>query len=262
VEHDARRAGEDRGAMIRHSPDVTSTCDLPSHDPCATVGGEFVTLASRLARWTRSLAATEPNGHVPGDRDSPAAVVGLTACKTIGSSGAPIGPLSAAAATVFSRGVLVVESDPACATWSQWPRPLGADRNDPRHEPLWLADSRQGDGVERIEHTGHSHVWLLRAAQPLRDPFGVDALWARLQALRGSYGLLLVDLPPAGESEQGRTLAGLLDGVLLVVEAERTPARVAQRVKDQLSAAGARLLGVVLTGTRQHLPPWLDQRLP
>ncbi len=259
--------------MIRHSSDVPLR-EPPPHDPCAATDDGFATLAARLARWAHSLPAPEGNGHGPGAHEQRAVVVGVTSCLPSPAAAATTGQLAAAAAAVFPQGVLVVESGADSTLLSQRPGALpSSDRSELARDISWLADEGQSDHVPpdhaqhaqvhhaQVHHTGHSNVWLLRAAGSLL-PFEADAFWARLQPLRGSYGLVLVDLPPAGQSEQGCALAALLDGVLLVIEAERTQARVAQLVKERLEALGARLLGVVLTGAREHLPPWLDRRLP
>jgi Mrp family chromosome partitioning ATPase len=263
--------------MIRHSADPTLRAS-PSHDPCAAADDGFAALASRLARWAQSLATPADNGQAGCPREPQAAVVGVCPC-TAGEGGtSTLGRLAVAAAAVFPRGVLVVESQADGAARpdsapNRWPlQPAATFGSDLPQSPPWLTDDKQqlqGVSIQRgqiqrehIQHTGDSDVWLLRASDALGSPLDAGALWAALQPLRASYGLMLVGLPAAGEWAHTSALAAMLDGVLLVIEAERTQARVAQRVKEYLESLGARLLGVVLSGARQHLPPWLDRRLP
>jgi Mrp family chromosome partitioning ATPase len=52
-----------------------------------------------------------------------------------------------------------------------------------------------------------------------------------------------------------------LDETLLVVEAERTRTKSAQRAKELLERAGVRVTGVVLANRREHVPRWLYDRL-
>jgi non-specific protein-tyrosine kinase len=223
--------------MIRQSSEPALSEPLSLAADAAPDG--FTTLALRVARWARSLPSLQHGGLAPGDAGPQAAIVGVTSCTAGRAATATAGQLALAAAAVFPRGVLVVDAS------------VAHDRLAPEH----------------VEHSGHSNVWLLRSsgarhATPSRLPFEAEEFWARLQPLRASYGLVLVDLPPAGQSEQALALAARLDGVLLVVEAERTHGRVAQRVKEDLETLGARLLGAVLTGAREQLPAWLDRRLP
>jgi Mrp family chromosome partitioning ATPase len=83
--------------------------------------------------------------------------------------------------------------------------------------------------------------------------WAAGALAKLLDGLKAEFALLVVDLPPADHAGFVPPLAGLLDGALLVVEAERTRGEAARRQKDLLAAAGARLLGAVLNKNRRFL---------
>lgn len=82
-----------------------------------------------------------------------------------------------------------------------------------------------------------------------------------LQNLRQQFGLIIFDLPPTTARSNTLGIAPVLDGVLLVVEAERTRSPVINRAKQQLEDAGASLLGIVLNRRREHVPSWLYHRL-
>jgi Mrp family chromosome partitioning ATPase len=51
-----------------------------------------------------------------------------------------------------------------------------------------------------------------------------------------------------------RALAPLVDGVILVVEADVTPVAVANRAVELIRDTGANLLGVVLNKRRDYIP--------
>jgi capsular exopolysaccharide synthesis family protein len=67
-----------------------------------------------------------------------------------------------------------------------------------------------------------------------------------VRLLRGQYEYVLLDSPPAGGLVDASLLAGLVDGVLLVVEPRRFDWRVLRSTVRQLERSGARLYGVVL----------------
>lgn len=75
------------------------------------------------------------------------------------------------------------------------------------------------------------------------------------------FKLIIVDVPAPTELNDSVGLAGQLDGVLLVIEAERADGRVALKTKQQLVDANANMLGVVLNKRQQHVPGWLYRRL-
>lgn len=82
--------------------------------------------------------------------------------------------------------------------------------------------------------------------------------WSRL-AERAE--LIILDTPPVLSSPLAQALAPTVDGVILVVEAERTRAGLALAAKQALSSAGANILGVVLNKRRYHVPKPLYDRL-
>lgn len=73
--------------------------------------------------------------------------------------------------------------------------------------------------------------------------------------------LIILDTPPVLASPLTLALAPTADGVILVVEAERTRMAVAEAARDSLRAGGANLLGVVLNKRRFHVPKGLYDRL-
>jgi len=82
-----------------------------------------------------------------------------------------------------------------------------------------------------------------------------------IDALKEQFDLVVFDMPAAGWLGFLVRLAGLVDGVLLVVEAERVRWEVARRTIEQLTRADVRLLGAVLNKRRQHVPNWLYRTL-
>jgi capsular exopolysaccharide synthesis family protein len=74
------------------------------------------------------------------------------------------------------------------------------------------------------------------------------------------YDLAVFDLPPASNSNKA-SMAAMLDGVVLVVEAERTHCDEIRRTCDSLTRSGARILGVVMNKYQQSIPEWLARAL-
>ena len=55
-------------------------------------------------------------------------------------------------------------------------------------------------------------------------------------------------------------MASQLDGVLLIVAAERVSGPLARKAADQLRQAGADLVGAVLNECPCYLPQWIERR--
>ena len=92
-------------------------------------------------------------------------------------------------------------------------------------------------------------------------PGALRAFSEALPVLRREYSLIICDLPPLLEHRPAMRIAALMDGVILVVEAEKTHYEVANKVRESLAQADSNVLGVILNKRRFHIPEWLYKRL-
>ena len=88
-----------------------------------------------------------------------------------------------------------------------------------------------------------------------RDDGGV------LEEFCDQFDLVLVVLPAVSMASDGALSVSSLDGVLFVLEAERTSDLEAQRSLRQIKNDGSNVLGVALNKCRTHLPGWIDEKL-
>lgn len=82
-------------------------------------------------------------------------------------------------------------------------------------------------------------------------------LASRITSLKGNwqeYDLVLFDCPPLMVEPDGFELARFMDGVILVLEAERTKRSVVENVKERIVRNGGNMLGVVFNKRRHHIP--------
>jgi capsular exopolysaccharide synthesis family protein len=75
------------------------------------------------------------------------------------------------------------------------------------------------------------------------------------------FDLILIDSPPATTSTDGLTISSKVDGVVLVVEAEKTRWPVAEIARDKIKRSGGSILGIVLNKRRFHIPDFIYKRL-
>lgn len=79
-------------------------------------------------------------------------------------------------------------------------------------------------------------------------------------SVRHNYRFLICDLPSV-EEESCTRLAQLLDGVVLVVEAERVSGQTIRQAKEKLELADVNLLGAVFNKQPDYIPSWLQKIL-
>jgi Mrp family chromosome partitioning ATPase len=82
-----------------------------------------------------------------------------------------------------------------------------------------------------------------------------------VKSLTGSFDLVVVDLPSASEGALGPSLAKGLDGVIVVVEAERTRLHAVRATRKSIEMYGGTILGFVLNKRKFHIPEALYRRL-
>ncbi len=75
------------------------------------------------------------------------------------------------------------------------------------------------------------------------------------------FDLILFDFPPLNEVPQGLFAARQIDGLIQVVQAERTRVEVARSLKNRLDHLGIPLFGVVLNQRRFYIPKILYENL-
>ncbi len=79
--------------------------------------------------------------------------------------------------------------------------------------------------------------------------------------IREKFDLIVVDCPPATMFPDGPAIVSQVDGVVLVVEAEKTRWQVALSVKEKVIKSGGRILGIVFNRQRHYIPQWIYNRL-
>ena len=75
-----------------------------------------------------------------------------------------------------------------------------------------------------------------------------------LKDMRDQFDYVILDSPPALLFSEFRVLCSKADGVVLVINSQKTRRQVALKAKKELEEAGAKLLGVVLNKRRYYIP--------
>ncbi len=89
----------------------------------------------------------------------------------------------------------------------------------------------------------------------------IGALTPLFEQLRNQFDLVLLATSGVLQSPAALAVSKLADGVVVVVEAERTRAPVLRQLVSQLSDVGAGVIGTVLNKRNYYIPGWLYGRL-
>lgn len=190
-----------------------------------------------------------------GTAESPITTLGVTSCYPGEGVSTVAVQLSVAAAATGMR-VLLVDLN--------WKRPtihttFGVQRGPGLSEAL----ANEGRQVAPVQDSQIPNLSLLTVGNFVGD-FNLAISLERMAGLIRSlqdYDLIVFDLCESAEAGPSLSLSSLLEGVLLVIEAERVRWEVALRVKELLIRSGVNVLGAVLNKRRQRIPRWLYRTL-
>ena len=124
-------------------------------------------------------------------------------------------------------------------------------------EDVSAGEIRLDQAIQTMKERGHEFCVLLSPGVGSQIAVDIDALDPILAELRTRFDFILIDAPATSRSHLGLILAKKADGVVLVVEAERTRAPVVITTQRMLEANGGHILGVVLNKRRMHIPRFL-----
>jgi polysaccharide biosynthesis transport protein len=138
--------------------------------------------------------------------------------------------------------VLVIDADLRCSACHTV---LGIENKAGLAEVL----AGRWDPSDVIRPTVSEHLFVLSGGAVPTNPaelVGSKQMRAVLASLQEQYDYILIDSPPVMLASDATLLSMMVDGVVLVANAQRTPKQVVRAARTRLSCARAKILGVVL----------------
>lgn len=115
-----------------------------------------------------------------------------------------------------------------------------------------------------IKKTQIKNLSVITSGIPLSNPFSIfesttsDHLIGQMKT-RADW--VLFDSPPINVYNDSSALAAKMDGVVMVVQAEKTRWEVAQSARQRIENSKAKILGVILNRRKLHIPEWAYKML-
>ncbi len=207
--------------------------------------------ADHLAESCRTLLRKLPwKGN---DLDTPLTAIGLTSCHTGEGVTTIARELSETAAATGEHKILLADFN------FNTEHNFTTDRSRPNLgvADVLLRNASWKDAVVNTDVPGLSYMPAGHLRDNANDAIDARCLPDLIEELKTKFDLVIADLPPAGEVSSVLRIGRLLDGLVIVVESEKTRREVVARLKSQLDCARINMLGVVLNRRHQHLPNWL-----
>lgn len=138
------------------------------------------------------------------------------------------------------------------------------NRDDPGR--AIAVDCRTDAGIARLDDQLGLQIFRDGSNRPVKATTG---LWRSspnyrhdyIQELRSRYSYIAIDCPPISESSEVLSLSDVVDGIVSVVEANRTTKSQISYLERTIAQSGGRLLGHVLNKRTYLIPAWLHNRM-
>jgi Mrp family chromosome partitioning ATPase len=134
----------------------------------------------------------------------------------------------------------------------------------PNEKGLAEATRQCGPIQEFAQQLSPANLWLVPSgygASQLHLGKAAEGLRARMEELRNAYRYVIVHSGPLWLNGDAMMFSKWTDGVVLILEADRTRRDTARRIKESLAVANAKVLGVVLNNRSYPIPESLYSRL-
>ena len=126
--------------------------------------------------------------------------------------------------------------------------------------------------LHSLSSSSHANGEELRALSPKhrthvleahRGPWEGNWQYRRdsIELLRSEFDYTIIDCPSLKTSGDLLSIAPFVDGVILVIEANRTRRDDPREAEMSIAAAGGKTLGFILNKRTYELPAWLDRML-
>jgi capsular exopolysaccharide synthesis family protein len=133
----------------------------------------------------------------------------------------------------------------------------------PKEPGLFECLNGEIDPLDAVKDTPIENLKVIPAGRRVKSPahlFEGDIMTEIFEKIKFYYDIVIVDSAPIVPVSDPMLISSVVDGVILVLLAGRTPRNVALRAKNILLDANANLLGVVVNNMSEVLPYYYDYK--
>jgi protein-tyrosine kinase len=211
--------------------------------------GARLDIAETMMGLYRTIASALP--------DTPRKIIQFIGSREGEGTSTIVRELTRVSALRMGRSVLILDADGA--------RPL-QHRFFGVSPRCYLEDAMRNGGIteKMFPQYGDNNLFVglfSRESTSISELLDSQDASRMFDALRKQFDLILIDCPPISTSPDSLAICRVVDGVVLVVEAENTRWPVAEATKERIIKSGGNLLGMVLSKRQFHIPEFIYSRL-
>ncbi len=120
---------------------------------------------------------------------------------------------------------------------------------------------KNGGSLETaISQVPHSRIFLSLLAEKKASNTKTSRLTRHelmWEPVRKEFDFILIDSPSINTSSDGLAVSATVDGVIIVVEAEKTRFPVTHSMTDRITKSGGHILGMAFNKQHHYIPDWV-----
>ena len=128
----------------------------------------------------------------------------------------------------------------------------------------WLDLLKEGELTDKaFFRVGESNLYFapisVQASMvpPVKDLSMAVDVWTKLKE---KFDLILIDSSSDANTSESIAVSRNMDGVLLVVEAEKTSKKTIKKIKDRINANGGTIIGVIFNKRKYYIPEYFYKK--
>lgn len=166
------------------------------------------------------------------------------------------GSYAATLALTLGKSVLILDADRGHALTRKWgsPRDASVAALDKSPEPTAVLQAGRRMGPRGL-------ISVVPVGSASADSPELVLIANIKDKLANTFDYILIDAPAVADVSWSPAIGAMTDGVILVVQAERTRWPVALNAKQEFETSGARVIGVFLNKRRFYVPPRIYRRI-
>jgi protein-tyrosine kinase len=165
--------------------------------------------------------------------------------------------LARVTATLMGRSVLLLDTDRTHAG----PRGFFGCASPPELDEVVKGTLPIDQAICRVENTTLFVSPLFQHSVLTPQKLGSDTTDQLWDQLRQRFDYVLIDSRPISASSDGLAIVRKVDGVIFVVEAEKTRWPVALAAKEKIVSHGGNILGMVFNKRRFYIPDFVYRKI-
>ena len=240
---DQIRTQEDR-PLSRPTIPSTPPPVLPSHLPQTSSTPSLPKLQQEMLELDQNLS------HLRGHNKT--SLTQFIGCQTGEGTSTIVRELARVSAKINGKSVLIIDANPNLSQFTHYGLNPSCS--------LEQAITEDQDIQEAIHQVRDSHIYLASLHSQERVlPTGVNTYKEEkiFTMVQNRFDSILIDSPTIHSSINALELCKYVEGVVLVIEAERTKEAVIENVQNRITQSGGKVLGLVFNKQRHYIPKWI-----